>query len=326
MNTAYLNSFFIQGRINEKLSPLYKALEPAAFEVPEDFSPCFILGPPRSGSTLLYQQLSNRYRVSYIDNQIHLYHTNFRLGVKKSLNRFGQAPHQSFGSMGGRTHEQGLHAPSECGPFWYNYLPKNKRYFEGNELSTEQMQSIQANLYFLAKSFDAPLLVKNLLLAERLQLLTKIFPKGKFIINFRKPEYCLQSMLLMRRSLGIEASQAWSSQPKNYSDFAQLELIERLSLQIHGLERQILEDVPKSHDVSFAHYEDLNEGKLHELAHFIDGSCEKRAGAISPDIHAHQEQKVDNLEWKAILESVENLDWSHRNGKTRNSSEAGREI
>lgn len=314
MNPAYLNSFFIQERINEVLSPAISFFEPKKVEPAEDFAPCFILGPARSGSTMLYQHLSNRYRFSYIDNQIHLFHKNFRFGVRRSFNRFGQSPHQSFGSKGGRTHEQGLHAPSECGPFWYNYLPSGQRYFEGNELNEKQIQDIRQNFYFLSKTFDAPLLVKNLLLAERLKVLVKVFPKAKFIINFRKPEYCLQSMLLMRRSLAIDDAASWSAIPKNYSDFASEDLIPRLALQIHGLEKQILEDIPESCPSTIVQYEDLNEERLEGLASFITTIPEKRGGANSPKIHAHQKQKVDNFEWKAIMESVEKLDWSHRNG------------
>ena len=314
MNPAYFNSFFIQERINEVLSPAISFFEPKEVEPTEDFAPCFILGPARSGSTMLYQHLSNRYRFSYIDNQIHLFHKNFRFGVKRSFNRFGHRPHQSFGSNGGRTHEQGLHAPSECGPFWYNYLANGQRYFEGNELSSQQIHAIRENFYFLSKTFEAPLLVKNLLLAERLKVLVKVFPKAKFIINFRKPEFCVQSMLLMRRLLGIDEEASWSAIPKNYPDFADESLIPRLALQIHGLEKQILQDIPAENQSTIVHYEDLDEQLIVKLAGFITPLPEMRDGADSPKVHAHQEQKVDNSEWKTIMESVEKLDWSHRNG------------
>src|SRR6056297_1278708 len=80
---------------------------------PLKHQPVFIIGAPRTGSTILYQALTNLYDVLYIDNLVCRFHRNLFLGFRVSNRIYGAKPHNSFSSYHGRT--RGGHSPSECG-------------------------------------------------------------------------------------------------------------------------------------------------------------------------------------------------------------------
>ena len=65
--------------------------------------PTFIIGAPRSGSTILYQALTNAYDVAYFDNVACTLHRNPLAGFALSRVMFGDRPHDSFTSTHGTT-------------------------------------------------------------------------------------------------------------------------------------------------------------------------------------------------------------------------------
>ena len=85
--------------------------------------PVFIIGAPRTGSTFLYQSITNSLDVAYIDNLVELFYDSFCAGFFISKALYGNKPHNNFVSYHGNTRRLGgLHAPSECGAFWYRWL------------------------------------------------------------------------------------------------------------------------------------------------------------------------------------------------------------
>ena len=85
----------------------------------QPMQPIFLIGAPRTGSTLVYQGITNSLDVKYIDNLMDILHRNLFYGAKVSNFLFDSKPHNCFKSRFGNTFKYGLHAPSESGRFWY---------------------------------------------------------------------------------------------------------------------------------------------------------------------------------------------------------------
>ena len=80
-------------------------------------TPILILGAPRSGSTLLYQSMVERFDVAYISNR----HCRWHGAPSLVERRFGGARHvATYASRHGA--EAGATAPSECGGYWYRFF------------------------------------------------------------------------------------------------------------------------------------------------------------------------------------------------------------
>src|SRR5690242_9126044 len=65
---------------------------------PLALQPVFIVGTPRSGSTFLYQLLTNQFDVAYIDNLAARLADVLPLAMWVSHGCFGSKPHNSFTS------------------------------------------------------------------------------------------------------------------------------------------------------------------------------------------------------------------------------------
>ena len=70
-------------------------------DLPFSFRPIFIIGPPRSGSTLLYQVLIHRYYFCYLQNRMEKHRFSIPIYVAKALTRT-KTTHQIFRANSGK--------------------------------------------------------------------------------------------------------------------------------------------------------------------------------------------------------------------------------
>src|SRR5580692_3262293 len=88
---------------------------------PTTHAPIFIVGAPRSGSTLLYQLMTSCFHFGYISN---LHCTLY--GAPQLVERFMRNsdfhPDSNFRSDTGQT--EGMAGPCECNAYWYLFFPR----------------------------------------------------------------------------------------------------------------------------------------------------------------------------------------------------------
>ena len=150
--------------------------------------PIFIIGLPRSGSTLLFQLLINNFKLSYFSNLVNVF---FRCPVlilkifkKKHLNNINDNYQSNYGVI------KGIYSPSESGSI-YNFWLKNYN-----------IKNIKKTISFYIKTFKAPFICKNLNLSFKIKLIKKTFPESKFIYVTRDPKFIFQSIFLKAKSAG----------------------------------------------------------------------------------------------------------------------------
>jgi hypothetical protein len=280
-------SKFIQG-----FAPVVRQWEKSYFGINNENTPqpVFIIGAPRTGSTILYQALTNAYQFAYIDNTACTWHRNLRFGLWLSQKKYGDKPHNNFKAEHGSTRKFGGHAPSECGQFWYRWLPKDRHFVDHNEVTPKMVTELRTEVLGASAYLKRPLLFKNLNAGQRLRLIHKAFPDAKIIFVRRDPRFVTRSILRGREKVGKKEGQWWGIMPPNFQDL--LKLPERLMCvsQVYYIEKQIEEDVFLFPDQNIfqVHYQKFEENLIHELGGWVGAK-------LRPDAKIPQFRK-DNLQ------------------------------
>lgn len=280
-------------------------------------APIFIIGAPRTGSTILYQSITNYFNVSYIDNLSCLFHRNLFFGMKLSNKIYKDKPHNCFKSIHGNTMKTGgLHAPSECGEFWYRWLPKDHHFIDYDEITEDMVEDIRKNIFAILNYYDRPFVFKNLNAGQRLRLIHKVYPDSKFIWIRRNPVNTTYSMLKSRKKHGTPKSEWRSIKPYNYKDLLKIEdEIEMVTKGVYYLERQIHTDLQlfQENQVRILNYKSVGKlinKKFKSLDSFIGTDkranlttgkwFQKRKGGFpeDTDIKKSIEKVVNNLDWE----------------------------
>lgn len=219
--------------------------------------PLFIIGPPRSGSTLFYQLMINRFDFAYLTNfhcLLYGFPALFQFFVGKFLKKF---PRSSYTSTHGQV--QGIWAPSECGDFWYRWFRRFPTYTPIGDINLDNLQSLRRVIVGLTQTFKKTILFKNLLCALRLRPLAEIFPEALYIVTRRDTLYNAQSLLLARQRVLGNLEKWWAMEPPNIEELRNLEpekQVVRQIEEIHALIERDAEIIGKDKFL-FVEYEDL---------------------------------------------------------------------
>ncbi|RLA83042.1 MAG: hypothetical protein DRG78_05540 [Epsilonproteobacteria bacterium] len=278
--------------------------------------PIFIIGAPRTGSTILYQTLTNQLDVLYVDNLVCRFTQNFFFGFWLSDKLFKQKAHNCFKSNYGDTTKCGCHAPSECGSYWYRWLPTNKHFIDYSDITDDMVKEIRAEMTAVINYFDKPLVFKNLNAGQRLRLLSRCFPEAKFIFMKREIIFAAQSILKAKRKIGIADNEFWSVMPKNYKVLETLNLYKQIIHQIFYIEKQILEDsiLFKSNNFLTIDYKDLGkefDDTLNICKKFINVKDKKKFEIA--EVKLTETISLNNTEIEKFINEIDKLDWKNYN-------------
>ncbi|MEA2060763.1 MAG: sulfotransferase [Thermodesulfobacteriota bacterium] len=274
---------------------------------PLKFQPVFIIGAPRTGSTILYQTLTNLYDVLYINNTISKFYRNFFwfFGVSNAV--FGAKPHNNFQSYHGNT--KGLNSPGECGSFWYKWLPKDRHFIDCHDINFKSIEQIRLEISAVINYFGKPLVFKNLSAGQRIRLLIQCFPEAKFIFITRNPIYTAQSVVKAKQNLGLNDNEFWSIMPYNVKELKCLPWYEQIVKQIYFLEKQIVEDscLIKNGHFFTIYYNRLSVKIVEDLAEKL--GFNKREKAKIPDIIINEKQTIPETNFQKLKRQVKSLNW-----------------
>jgi len=216
---------------------IFKSLEAYVLKrpAPGNLPPVFIIGAPRSGSTLLYQLLICHFAFSYITNLSSLFYTCPAL-VTKMTRRFATRYRaEELASKYG--YVSGLWSPSEAGPLLRYWLDSGVQYFVSDE---ERREWVRQSIAHIESIMGGPFISKNLNNSMRLPELVEIFPDAIFINLKRKPAYIAQSILLTRRALSSNDSTWVGVRSPNFEELMKLSNpLEQVVCQIKSIEDHI---------------------------------------------------------------------------------------
>ena len=121
-------------------------------EIKNSWPPIFIIGLPRSGSTLLYQVLTSGLSLSYFCNLANDFYLS-PVMVTKLLSRFGViVPPRKYESWYGDT--DGWNAPSSGRAIWKRWFPSDQSYVGMNELPPISLRSMRSTIGMIETSIQ----------------------------------------------------------------------------------------------------------------------------------------------------------------------------
>ena len=199
----------------------------------------FVVGCPRSGSTLFYQSLVYAYRFAYVNNAIARYPRSGPL-----IARWLDAPSwpvtadfdNDHGATGGRS------GVSEAGPFWNLVFPwRDHHTVEPEDWPGDRRAFARRYIAGMADVYGAPFVCKNVWHSVRLRALDAVFPHAAFIVMQRDPLLTARSILLRQRRSEAAGRGFWSILPRGLLDKGDLPLPEKVAWQIL-LTREAIEE------------------------------------------------------------------------------------
>lgn len=223
----------------------------------------FIIGLPRSGTTLLTQLLIQRYRLGYINNIVAKFWEAPVVGANLMLSLRGKqaTPSVSLDSSFGFTEE--LDGPHEFGYFWRRFFPFSDHHeLEPDVLASVDILLLQREIAGLESVYQAPMLFKNpAALPLQTAFLSRALPTSVFLKIERDPESIAASLLKGRRAYTGSIQNWFSIKPRSYKELLDQSVYDQIAGQMFYTEKsmnQQLLEVPDHRQLSVS-YHDLCE-------------------------------------------------------------------
>lgn len=229
------------------MNRLFQLTEPIilAAALPHDERPIWIVGPPRSGTTLLYQALIHCYDFAYITNFTSRF---YRAPVTATwlIKPLWRKRHKAldFESTYGKT--PGWFGPHESGSFWYRWFPKGPHvYVPPNTIPESKLDEFRKEIIGLSRALNAPPLFKNVYNSMRIAPIMEAFPNSSFLVTYRNPVDTAQSILQARENIYGDKRKWVSAEPKEIDEIAKHPYWEQVVEQVYYIYRQVEEDAQR---------------------------------------------------------------------------------
>ena len=268
----------------------------------EEIGPIFIIGAPRTGSTLLLQLLLNCYHFSYISNIASFFHScpsTVTFLAQRILGKYGNKDLKSeYGYV------SGLKAPSEAGPLMDCWFGKDLTRID---VSYRNIDLVKQSMSAISHSMGGPFLFKSMKLSLKIEDLAEIFPKALFANIKRDPIYTAQSIILTRRKLLNSDSEWWSYELPNMEELRKLEAFEQVASQIKTIWDLIEAGKRQLGPWKFIEviYDDLCHSTKETLSLFEkrcseNGLILKKRGEIASGLKKSERRLLSKSEWRRL--------------------------
>ena len=228
----------IRRLVQSGLKPLERRLIQKAYQ--HTYPPIFIIGPPRSGSTLLYQLVARRYRVCYFSNFMMHFPAATLSTARLSSLWMDCSPPDGYTSVYGET--PGLQGPNQGKAFWDLWLQAFPHDIDPDTVSIATKDLIKNTVLGLQEVFHAPFINKWPPNSLRLRLLAEIFPDAVFIKITRNPEKVFASILRARRAICQGESGWFSVEPQGRESILRDDPMKQIQWQADKIEGAIDRD------------------------------------------------------------------------------------
>ena len=210
----------------------------------------YIVGVPRSGTTLLSQLVSKYLGVGYINNLIARFWLRPSVGVALSNSLLGREGDQqvSMDSRHGTT--AGVSNPSEFGYFWRYWL--NLDVSPTHHLSSDLLQALDhqglKNVLEdeILAPFSRPAVFKNVICGFHAKYLSNLHEKSLFVYVQRNLIETSSSILKVRKERLGDYRSWWSLKPSAYLACQKDDPVEEVAMQALACRREMEKEVFQS--------------------------------------------------------------------------------
>jgi LPS sulfotransferase NodH len=206
------------------------------------YPPVFIIGAPRSGTTLLYKVLIEKLNLSYMSNlSAHFYPIPIvSTWLFKKLTNISYKREYEFeyGFI------PGLASPSEFGEFWYQWFPRGKSVYvaplQTPEHHLKQLRQAIGGFSYINR---ASVIFKNVYHSMRTAPICEAMHNARFIVCKRDYIETALSILNARKKITPDHRKWWSLPPKEIDSLVKLDYAEQIAGQIYYTYQQIDTDM-----------------------------------------------------------------------------------
>jgi hypothetical protein len=197
------------------------------------YAPTFVVGVPRSGTTLTTLVLWRSFRWAYIPERANR-HPEFTLLLSGLSALSRRSDHGEYSNEYGSAGDPA--AISDGWELFHRWFP---RYDLGQPTRENRLGELVTLVRSLERLFRAPFLLKNNNNSTRIDALRRVFPDAVWVHVKRDPVDTSLSLLEARRRFGVGVNEWWSAAPPAYWNRTFRDEVEQVAHQVVGVERGI---------------------------------------------------------------------------------------
>ena len=221
--------------LNTALTDLEESLQESTNDT---FPIIFVLGVPRSGTTLLSQSLISKFDIGYVSNFVAAFWDAPLCGIRLAKKLDKGAFESSYESLFGQT--SSVWEPHEFGYFWSSHLKYSEHKFGcGGNLTDDEWQFLANKLENMAAVSGKPFLHKNLLCNWHAARLASLVDNPYFIVVKRDPVDNALSLLELRKKMLGDTTDWASARPEAYDWLKRQTLWIQLAGQVNYLQAEL---------------------------------------------------------------------------------------
>lgn len=277
-------------------------------------SSIWIIGSPRSGTTLLYQVLVNRYELTYFSNLTARFYQapTIATWLERSLLPTSKRSVEYRSQLGKTSSWAG---PNEAAAFWYRWFPKGKHVYVPPGTTPEaDLEELRREICGMGKATGAPVLFKNTYNSMRIAPIVEAFPKARFLVCRRNPIDTAQSILSGRITATGDKNTWWSLPPREITKIRDHPPCEQVVEQVYYISQQIEEDRQRFGTERFldVDYESLcrdTQQTLSSIHEYLGaaGIVLKITGEVPSQFPVSRGQKVSSSDYGCIVQTAKRL-------------------
>ncbi|MCW2921747.1 MAG: hypothetical protein JWL76_1621 [Thermoleophilia bacterium] len=208
-----------------------------------DRTPVFILGSPRSGTTLLYQLLVEAFDVGYLAN-VHAAQPTDVARVEREQRPRTARSGSDFESTHGATKQPW--GPSEAGEFWYRFFDRDRHQVDHAAPEDRTIVQLRAAVRAFMDACGASVVFKNTINSLRVPALAAALPEARFVLIERDLTDNARSLLVGRGKRG-DLCTWWGARPTGVEQVehrAPAEQVVWQAREVHDVARRALGELP----------------------------------------------------------------------------------
>jgi len=207
------------------------------------YPPIFIIGPARTGTTVIYQCLSYSFKVSYFSN-IHSFFSKSPVTVSLITSLFNRCnPPKLFQSKYGKT--KGIFSQSQGYQIWRRWFPKRGGKTKKVNLSEKQKKQIYGTISAFEKIYRFPFVNKWQGLCLNLNRISDVFPNALYIRVKRNYLQTAQSILIGRIEIFNNPNKSFTRVTESYDNYKNMDYINQVCGYLFSIEEKIDDDCKK---------------------------------------------------------------------------------
>ena len=275
------------------------------------YPPIFIIGAPRSGTTLLYKVLIEKLNFGYMSNfnaQFYSIPIVSTWLFKKLINIPDKKGYEfEYGFI------PGLTSPSEFGEFWYQWLPKGKNiYVAPLQTHIKDLKEIRVTIGGISYINKSSVIFKNVYNSMRIAPICEAMPNSCFIVCKRDYKETAFSILNARKKITPDYRNWWSLPPKEIDSLFQLDYAEQIAGQIYYTYHQIDTDKLRYGNDKFLEikYEEFCRdvpAAIEIIRYFLEknGTTIEYKGDVPKTFEVRKTKDLSNKERKKIFSAID---------------------